>query len=493
MQALRIAPLVTALFSSLCLLLAACGNRVNDEPPPRAQDRFVIEPQDSVIAVPVQADLGALAARLEQEIPRQLWTINKPDQVCVPSKRVDVLVAHIKTPNIRCDIVGQVTRGRLNLSGRGRDIIVTMPLHATVQARDVGGILKQETATADASVRAVVRLELAPDWQLRGKVDITYDWTDAPHIQFLGQRIEFTSAADRKLQRVMNRVEVQLAREIAALPVKQEINRAWQAAFTTLELNRQNPAVWMQVIPSALSFGGYEVNGRTLTVKLGLAARTATFVGIKPADPPATALPPAQPIDEAAGKFRFALPVIADYAVLEPVLTRALAKRAARPFVVPGVGPVNASFEQVTIYGTEGGKIAVGLKFSAARPGEDAAHGTVWLTALPVNGTNSRKVDFTNLTVTGATDSIGTDLLIDLVNTRAINSLVAGELGQNFDRDYDQLLAKISRAIANKRERGLIIRSSVDDVQTGQIAASGEGLYLPVQATGTATISLDRR
>ncbi|MFC4254347.1 DUF4403 family protein [Altererythrobacter xixiisoli] len=490
MAAPRIPPLIATLILSLGLVLAGCGSKVNNEPPPRAQDRFVIEPQNSVIAVPVQADLGRLAARLEHEIPRQLWDINKPDQVCVPSKRVDMLITHIKTPNIRCDIVGHVTRGRLTLSGRGQDIIVTMPLHAQVQARDVGGVLKQETATADARVRAVVRLDLTPDWQLRGKADISYDWTDAPHIQFLGQRIEFTSAADRKLQAVMTQVERQLAQEIAALPVRQQIDRAWQAAFTTLELNRQNPAVWMQVVPTGLSFGGYQLDGRKLTVKLGLSARTATFVGIKPDDPPATALPAVQQMAAPAGQFRFALPVVADYAVLEPILARALARRAQRPFIIPGMGPVTARFEQVTIYGTESGKIAVGLKFSAAEAGDDPAHGTVWLTARPVNAANSRRVDFTDLTVTGATDSIGTDLLIDLVNTRTVSAIVAGELGQNFDRDYDKLLNKVSRAIASRRERGLIITSRIDDVQTGSISAAGEGLYLPVHATGTASISL---
>src|SRR3546814_9538674 len=76
-----------------------------------------------------------------------------------------------------------------------------MPLHAKISARDVGGVLKGETATGAAMAHARVRIELTPDWRTRGKARITYGWTKAPGIDFLGRRIIFTDQADEKLKR----------------------------------------------------------------------------------------------------------------------------------------------------------------------------------------------------------------------------------------------------------------------------------------------------
>src|SRR3546814_14337112 len=72
-----------------------------------------------------------------------------------------------------------------------------------------------------------------------------------------------------------------------------------------------------------------------------------------------------------AGRLRFFIPIVADYAQLEPVILRALVKSAARPFEVPGIGPVTARFDKVTAYGTTSGRIAVGLAL-AARPAPGA-------------------------------------------------------------------------------------------------------------------------
>lgn len=447
--------------------------------------------QTSTIAVPVTADLSELSDALERAIPRQLWQIDKPDQICAPSKKVKVLFAKIKTPTLKCRIVGSVTRGALSISGAGQDIVVTMPLHATVSARDVGGILKRETAEADARVRAVVRLNLAADWSPRGTIAISYDWTDEPHIDFLGQRIELTSKADEKLKGVIANLERTLPRELAKLRLRERIADSWRSAFTSLELNDANPPVWARISPRELSYGGYRIDGRKLTLNLGMTAITETFVGNRPVDPTPTPLPAMTRMSGPAGNILLAVPVIADYRELEPVLLKALAKRSQRPFAVPGIGPVNASFSKVTVYGTNGGKIAVGLGFSAARPGEIPARGTIWLTARPTNVANSRQVAFEELEVAGITDSTGASLLIQLANAPGLSQTIADALTQNFSKDYDKLLAKIGSAIAEKRTGPVVIRAHISNVRTGQLKATGQGVYLPSWGTGTASITLD--
>src|SRR3546814_8206175 len=177
------------------------------------------------MAVPIGASTASLNQAPERAGPRTVWTINrrelegvKPHRCKRFGKKVEV------TPPIACTIVGRVTRGPLRLRGEGREFVVDMPLHAKISARDVGGVLKGETATGAAMAHARVRIELTPDWRTRGKARITYGWTKAPGIDFLGRRIIFTDQADEKLKPVVASLEREVNREIA------KIDRRGQAA-----------------------------------------------------------------------------------------------------------------------------------------------------------------------------------------------------------------------------------------------------------------------
>jgi hypothetical protein len=484
---------VSIAFALLCVAYLAGCDRTPRQAPPRATDTIGAPPQTSTIDVPIVADLGKLAASLEQAVPRRLWSIDKPGQTCVPPKQVKILFAKIKTPTIRCRITGTVVRGPLMLEGSGKTITVTMPLHAAISARDVGGVLSRETAEADARVRAAVRLDIARDWSPRGTVSIAYDWTDEPHVDFLGQRIEFTSKADAKLADVVARLERTLPQELVKLKLREQVAQVWAAAFTSLELNRANPPVWMRITPRQLSYGGYTISRNRLNLALGLTAGTETFVGDRPPDPQRQPLPAMSRKEPGPGRILFAIPVIADYRQLEPVLAKALVKRSRRPFEVPGVGAVRAQFHQVTIYGTTGGKIAVGLRFSAAAEAEEPSRGTVWLTATPRNAVNDRRVAFDDLTVAGVTDSVRTSLLLKFANAPGISSTVSAALTQNFEKDFAELLGKVGRALDEKRIGDVVVHAHITDVRTGQLKATGQGVYLPVWGRGTATISLAKR
>ncbi len=352
--------------SSVVLCLSGCDTSTPDTVPPRATDAIAIKPQSSLIAVPLSADLSQLTATLEREVPRRLWAIDKPGQVCVASDKIKVLFVEMKTPTIKCHIVGQVTRGRLSLSGSGHNLVLSMPVHAVIHARDIAGVLKQETASADAQMQARIDLDVGPDWQPRGKVDLAYRWTAPPTVDFLGQKIDLSEPADAKLKGVIAQLERTLPGQLGKLQLREQAQQAWNAGFTSLLLNRAHPPVWMRVTPQELQYGGYDIANNRLTLRLGLRAVTETFVGPRPANPTITPLPPLSRLTNQPGNLSFFIPVIADYRELQPVLLKALNKRQVRPFRVPGVGPVWARFNSATIYGTTGGRIAVGLNLNAS-------------------------------------------------------------------------------------------------------------------------------
>jgi len=470
--------------------LSACDRQTEVAPPPQATDTAPSPTQTSLIAVPINASTASLKQALERAVPKTLWTIDKREPACVQPQRVKVFGKKVKvTPPIACTIVGQVTRGPLRLRGEGSEIVVDVPIHATIRARDVGGVLKGETATGAAMAHARIRVELTPDWRTQGKARISYGWPQPPGIDFLGRRITFTDEADAKLAPVVRDIEREVSREIAKIDIRKQAADVWRQSFTALELNRENPPVWMRVTPQRILYGGYRIEGQRMNLNLGLEAVTETFVSGRPTDPTPTPLPrlvremPRPHLD-------VRVPVIADYAILQPVVDRALAKRSKRPFVLPQLGSMMVTFGKSTIYGAPGGRIAVGVDVDAkleARTGKPT-HGRIWMTAIPVNKPGSAEVHFTDLSINGDTDGVGGDLLILLGRSEGFAPLIADALTQNFTNDLGKLQGKIKRAVDQRREGAFVIRTRVDSFETGEIKAYGNGLYLPVRLVGGASV-----
>ncbi len=493
----RLGPrLIGILAPCLIIMLAACGNgpQATSAAPPRADDPIVFPDAASHIEIDLAVDLAALEEALEKEIPRQLWAIDQPGSTCIASKKINLELFRVKSPRITCHIIGKVTRGRLQLAGRGRDLIVTMPVTGQVAARDVAGILKGETGTGAATVSLALQLDVAPDWKLAGTSRLDYRWTREPGIDFLGRRITFTSQADDKLAAVRKQVQAIIARELSRVDLRAAAQQGWNKAHGVFVLNRVNPAVWGRLTPQQFLYGGYQVQGRELTLRLGLDGRLETFVGKQPDAPAPAALPPLARRPAATAPSVLHVPVMADYAVLEPVIAKALAKRAKRPFVIADFGSVTAEFGQVTVYGTPPGRIAVGAKFKASSdlPMVKAAKGTIWLAARPITLPGSREVSFTDVTISGDTSLVSQPLLLALANAPEFKATIAEALRQNFEEDFAKLRSKIDRALARRQSGGLDYAIRIDTIETGAITAHGAGLYLPVDITARGQARLGK-
>lgn len=468
--------------------------------PPYAAAQAQIPAITSTIAVPIYADLASLQRLLDAQVPRQLWTIDKPGVTCVGPQRVHLFGARIAiTPKLTCEIAGTATRGAIVLHGTGHEIIADIPVHAVLHARHVGGIAGA-TATGDAMVHAHIALDVARDWQVSGRVRLAYDWATPPGIDILGNRVTFTDKADEKLKPVVARLERKLPAELAKLDLRAHVADIWGKAFAVFSLNADNPPVWLRVVPQRLSYGGYTIEGHRLRLDLGLVALTQAVVGHRPADPLPTPLPPMASQPAQTGLVRVFVPVVADYAEIEPVIAKALAKREQRPFNLPGTGAVMVHFDHVVAYGAPGGKIAVGADVSTwPVQGPGSAHlvgatsGRIWFVARPENAPGSQLVHFTDLSVNGRTDSTSSDLALAIANSPGFSDVVAGALTQNFAHDFQKLLGKIHKAIAHKRLGDFVIDARVARVRNGRLAAYANGLYLPVWMEGPASVTFDKR
>ena len=66
-------------------------------------------------------------------------------------------------------------------------------------------------------------------------------------------------------------------------------------------------------------------------------------------------------------------------------------------------------------------------------------------------------------------------------------------VGEAYADAIQEGLAKIANAIDTKREGDVVIRAQIEEVKTGHLKAAGQGLYLPVWGTGTASVILAPR
>ena len=484
---------VAGLLSALMALSACHRPSAGAGAPPHATLNAAPPAISSTLDVPVSVDLASLRRMLERRIPRELWSIDQDGATCVQPHRVALFGARLAvTPKLKCRIVGRVRRGDITLHGEGEVLRADMPVMAEVHVEKLAGLVGA-TATGAAIAQARIRLTLSRDWRAHGTIRLDYDWKTPPGVMILGRRVDFTDKAEDKLRPVLDRLEQSLPGELAKLDVHGKVAALWAKSFAVIKLNDHNPPVWLRIAPRRLAYGGYDVVGNRLVLRLGMAALTQAVVGHRPSVATPVPLPLMTSDPAPRGQVRVFAPVMADFAELAPVISRFLAKRAQRPFAVPGIGAVRAHFDRVEVYGATGGRIAVGADITADVAGRPMAptHGRIWFSAIPHNADGSQIIRFTDLVVSGQTDGPGGDVLLSIANSPVYSRTIADALSQNLGGDYDKLLGKIGNAIARRRQGDFRIDARLDEARNGQIAPFANGLYMPVWLNGRARVSYD--
>ena len=504
---MALSPARSLLCAGILLSLAACSVEDVNPAPERATAQAPVPVASSRLFVPIDIPLAELQQLLNREVPQTLFSIDRAQKACVPAQRITVCLKHEQpcegaecrdvpckigvkkraiTPALDCRITGSAERGPIRLSGSGRELRFDMPLSARIEARDIGKIISR-TATAAADVHGRVRLDLGDDWRPTAKLQLSYDWQQKPGTEFAGRRFTFAHQTDRALRPVIADLERDIPRYLDELGLRDQLAAVWQQAFTVIEVNQRNPTVWMRVTPRQLGYGGYRITDSSLRVLLQLEAGVETFVGeARPADPVPIPLPASHMVEGQPG-FHITAPVIADYATLQPVLQKALAKLAAKPVMVPAVGAVRVKFGPPRIYATPGKRLAIGLPIEArSRRFGWPTRGLVWLTGAPVNAANSPILEVHDLKITGTTNRRAADLLLRIALSPDVVDSIETGLRQDLSRDLESLRGKIARAIRQRQLGDFQLQVVLDDMQFGTIEARARGAWLPVEISGRA-------
>jgi hypothetical protein len=458
--------------------------------PPRAAPSPLPPPPPSSIALPVRVPLALLEAAVNDAVPQILWQVDEPGSVCLKAGRVNVFGAKLKlTPDVKCRIVGDVTRGRIRLSSQNGQLHLAMPVAATLEARDIGGVIARKGTEAKALITADLLPALTPEGRLMARIQLRYDWRQEPTVSVLGQPIRLTEKADQKLAPILAKVEAELPRRLATLPVRGELEKLWRQGFTVRSINRRNPAAWLRLTPQSLAVDGMQVERQNLRIDARLGALAEVVLGQQPAAPVATPLPA---IGKTGGPPGLQLhsAVLADPATLQRPIDKALAKVAARGVLVPEWGRVKVRFGPSTLYATDGGKLALGLHIRARGPRQLLdTRGRLWLTARPETQPDSERMLVRDLALAAHPgDDVQLPLLVAVAQSAEVKAALEEALTQDFTRDYTKLLRKIDRALAEVKIGDFRLAMRLDQVHHGKAVVLGQGIYLPVTATGSARL-----
>ncbi|HXP67438.1 MAG TPA: DUF4403 family protein, partial [Steroidobacteraceae bacterium] len=343
-------------------LMGLCSTAFAADKPPLAPDTVAPFTTDSRISATIEFSLPALAAEIDNDIPRRLATID--ERVSCVHRRV--LFFRV---NANCDIYGYVERSAgVSLYGCGDRVYGSVPIYGALEGQGANRFTARihgETE-ASATIEAEARPELTRYWSLALNFGDGFRWSEPPVLHVMGREIPLANYAEPRI-----RAELGVVREGALAAAKHlnlhgKADTAWRHAFEPIQLS-DNPQVWLQLAPQNAAFAGVRADGRVLSGSLELSGTAETFVGQQPPAVTATALPALSRDLSQPGAFDVILPLRIGYDVLKDKITQA----------VSAIPPVSGlSVRDVQVYPSSG-KLVVGLRL--AKPSDTDAGTGQWV------------------------------------------------------------------------------------------------------------------
>ncbi len=329
-------------------------------------------PKDSSIVISVNVEIDEIERQLQEGFPQHLADLSRGRQVCIPAQWLKwdypcfrswkIYRCQGKTkisPDIRCDIVGWVRRdGALSVRGDRDKIVISLPVHARVSAKDVGGIIASVTAEAKAIVTAEATLGVAEDWEPHFNIDLDFVWSERPTMR-LFDLIEITFASEVKpyIRRHMSAMERTIAQTaLAKMDIRGVVQRAWTALHQPIILG-YDPRISLLWSPRSVGFSDLVVADDVVQLLLRVDGSSAVYVGDNIPEPVVMPLPDLSLLQGSDdGRFHLRLPVFLDIGdIAEPSVVQylsgvSLSLDVEKRLVVADLPVVDDRFRVVVTY-----------------------------------------------------------------------------------------------------------------------------------------------
>lgn len=480
--------------------LGHCEMAASAPPPPREDSTTTFPERPSSVSLPVTIRLSDISDRLNTEVPRQLFAIDENRNACVPAQwaRICLIPRLFRggcaqelntkiSPEIDCHLEGTVKRGDFRVTASGNEIIVTVPIDASVTARGRGEIGKhiQETGKGSIEARARITADISEDWQPIVRIKPDFTWTDRAHIyiDLLRLKITFASKLEPKIREVMDQLQSTINSEVKKLKVRDTAETMWKKGFEATRVSSA-PDVWFRFIPHEIGLSGFTSTTNSLDVRLTAIGLTQVFVGFKPDPVNQAPLPPLRK-NIADGPFDMYLPVFADYSTVSQTLESVLRINEKQSLAVPKIGDVDVVFRGIESYPAKDHAIVIRLTFEADPPGHFFdAKGSVWIKAKVKIDSSGKKLIPHSLEYGVEADNSAADFLLAIAQIDPIKSKIEKAITYDFSKQYEHALTVANEAVNQSVSKDLMLEGAIQRAGVDEVGVTADGIYMGLEVTG---------
>jgi hypothetical protein len=447
--------------------VAAMGSvALADEKPPLAPDTVAPFTTDSRLSAAIEFGLPALAAKIEEDIPRRLATIDERVN-CVHRR---VLVFRV---NANCDISGFVERsGPVSLYGRGDRVYGSVPIYGALEGQGANRFTARISGETEASatIEVEARPQLNKDWSLNLNFSDGFRWSEPPVLHVLGRDISLTKYAEPRIRTQLAKVRARALAAARRLDLQGKAATAWRRAFDPVQLH-DNPAIWLQLTPQSVAFAGVRADSKVLRGTLELAGSAQTVIGQQPPAVQAAPLPPLGRDVSEPGAFDVILPVQIGYDVLKQKISEALA--AAPPLAEMVV-------REIEVYPSSG-KLVIGLRLGKQSDADSGAGQWVYLSGGIAVAEDGHSAGLSDLAVTSSNDQL-TSLISPLV------AQLRDKTSVDYGIAYQNLLNAANEKLTRPLKDGFRMEGRLTSAKLEKVYLSADGIVIALRASGELKI-----
>ncbi len=463
---------------------------------------------NSIITLPIEADLSVLEDYLNEFIPNELADINEPDKICVQPQYTEIpsipkckmkgfkisckdrSIEIRTTPPIRCDLKGWIKRnGRITISGQGNKMTFVFPIKAQASAN---GLLY---GTAKAA--AVLYLDATPhfnkDWSLSVDIAPDFIWSNKPTLKLFDLiKINIEKILEPKLRKRMDKFVKRVPTLLENLDIKGKVTEVWEDIQEPLKLDDDSD-VYLLFKPEVASCSEFNIVGNVLHHTSSAEGKTQIILGKPPVDYNKTALTDLESICHKEGKFNFHLPVLVTYDELLAIVKKKYFDRHSVVVIKSGIAGILKISDPKIKKGHEG-RISISADISYDKRSEwlrtiDIFNwfdidGEITFSGLPKIEKETRTLIFDDLVYDSSTNSDLFDLLVDAAELRPVQSYFESLIEYQFGKKVDESIAKANKSLNSLSQDDINVSAQLEILSVESIMVNKKDITINTKLSG---------
>ena len=261
----------------ICTALTACAEKqpehsqLSQQPPPATQVASNSETHQSRLSTRARISYADLAALATTEIPAEHTGIGK-------QKTCKKVIGLKMCGTARWKYTVQ-RMGEIQIAGQDDFVVINVPMRFFGNAGiggDVAKVLNLDAMDFAGAMMTQLRLklDLTENWCPQIKTEASYQWTDAPRLEWAGGiDINLKDKVDEAIAKQLAGLEEKISGAIDCEQFRHSIQTQWKQHSIPLDLPNNN-TLFLNIVPNGFSFSGIKTEADKLGLAFTLDAQT---------------------------------------------------------------------------------------------------------------------------------------------------------------------------------------------------------------------------